>query len=34
MIVVGVTDESEDKGALLEIRDLSENKSAFEVGIG
>ena len=31
---MGVTEDREDKGALLEILDLREKESAFEVGIG
>lgn len=34
MMVVGVTDESEERGALAESLDFSEDERAFEVGIG
>jgi len=34
MMVVGVTDESEERGALADSLDFSEDERAFEVGIG
>ncbi len=34
MMVVGVTEESEERGALAESLDFSEDERAFDVGMG